>query len=87
MKRSIINRKKILIPGAGTGIGESIAKEGLETFAKNSNKDYLQVLQEQMSLVPLSKMSGPGEVGALVNYLFMHNKSITVQSFDINNGA
>jgi len=65
-----------------------MAMEGLQSFADHSGKSLDQVFQEQMSHVPLGKMSQPEEVAALVGFMMSGQQaSMTGQTLDINNGA
>ena len=65
-----------------------MAREGLETFAQSRGTTYEETYQEQMSYVPLGKMSRPVEVAELVHFLVSGAQtSITGQVYDINNGA
>jgi len=60
----------------------------MEAYARQSKKSYEEVYADQMSHVPLRKMSTPEEIAALVRFLLSESQtSITGQVFDINNGA
>jgi len=82
-------RDKILVNAICPGWVETdMAKQGIQAYADAVNKSYDQALQEQMSMVPLQKMSQPGEVANLVCFLLGEEQSsFTGQTFDINNGA
>lgn len=81
--------KKILVNAICPGWVETdMARTGLEKMADNGKRSYDAVKAEQMSMVPLRKMSQPEEVAALVNFLISGQQvSITGQALDINNGA
>lgn len=65
-----------------------MARDGISQFAKAHQKTYEAAFAEQMSHVPLNKMSQPNEVAALVAFLLSEQQmSITGQCLDINNGA
>lgn len=69
-------------------VNTEMATRGLESFAQSENKSCEQVLNEQMSFVPLKKMSEPEEIAALVHFLLSgRQSSMTGQTIDINNGA
>ena len=82
-------RDKILVNAICPGWVETdMAQQGIQAYADAVNKSYDQALQEQMSMVPLQKMSQPGEVANLVCFLLSEEQtSFTGQTFDINNGA
>ncbi len=82
-------RDKILVNAICPGWVETdMARQGIQAYADAVNKSYDQALQEQMSMVPLQKMSQPGEVASLVCFLLSEEQSsFTGQTFDINNGA
>jgi len=69
-------------------VNTDMATQGLQSFAAASGKTFETIHAEQMDSVPLGKMSAPEEIANLVAYLIDPiQKSITGQSFDINNGA
>ena len=73
------------LPGLGRDRHGQTGDSGLCRWV---NKSYDQALQEQMSMVPLQKMSQPEEVANLVYFLLGEDQtSFTGQTFDINNGA
>lgn len=82
-------RDKILVNAICPGWVETdMAKQGIQAYADTVNKSYDQALQEQMSMVPLQKMSQPEEVANLVYFLLGEDQtSFTGQTLDINNGA
>lgn len=81
--------KRILVNALCPGWVETeMARQGLETFAEATGKSYEQILKEQMSMVPLRKMSQPEEIADFCGYLVCGGQtSITGQALDINNGA
>lgn len=81
--------EKILVNAICPGwVNTQMATQGLETFAKNTDKNYDQVYREEMDRVLLGKMSEPAEIANLVKFLISQKQSsITGQTFDINNGA
>ncbi len=80
---------KVLVNALCPGwVATDMAKQGLQTFAETSGKSYTEVYEEQMSYVPLGKMSTPDEIAEFVNFLVAGTQtSITGQVLDINNGA
>ncbi len=65
-----------------------MARDGMQNIANDMNKDFNFVFNEQMNVLPLSKMSEPQEIANLVSFLFSNEQtSITGQALDINNGA
>lgn len=83
------SHEKILVNAICPGwVETNMAKQGIELMAQASGKSYETVLKEQMSYVPLQKMSQPSEIAELVKYLVNPSQqSITGQSLDINGGA
>ena len=82
-------RNKILVNAICPGWVETdMARQGIQAYADAVNKSYDQAFEEQMSMVPLQKMSQPEEVANLVCFLLSEEQtSFTGQTFDINNGA
>ncbi len=82
-------RDRILVNTICPGWVETgMAKQGIQAYAEATNKSYDAAFQEQMSMVPLEKMSQPEEVANLVYFLLSEQQtSFTGQTFDINNGA
>lgn len=65
-----------------------MAKAGIQFLADASGTSYEVEFRQQMSYVPLQKMSQPSEIGELVKFLMSNvQTSITGQSMDINNGS
>ena len=81
--------QNILVNAIAPGwVNTSMARQGLVGMAEFTGKDYDDILQEQMSMVLLGKMSEPEEIAELIAYLVSPNqRSITGQTIDINNGA
>lgn len=69
-------------------VATEMANQGLNTMSQASGKTFDEVHKEQMSFVPLKKMSQPEEVASFIKYLISNEQtSFTGQVFDINNGA
>lgn len=65
-----------------------MATQGLRQMAQNLGISYEEARAQQLALVPLQKMSVPGEIAALVRFLVSgEQNSMTGQTLDINNGA
>lgn len=65
-----------------------MAKAGIQNLADRSHSNYQKTFDEQMSYVPLNRISQPEEIGKLVRFLLMNEQtSITGQGIDINNGS
>lgn len=65
-----------------------MAKAGIDQLSQHLGKDSKEVLKEQMSLVPLRKMSTPNEIAKLCHFLISPSQtSITGEEIQINNGA
>lgn len=65
-----------------------MARAGIQKLADRSGKPYEESFNEQMSYVPLGKISEPNEIGEFVSFLFSDKQtSITGQGLDINNGS
>jgi NAD(P)-dependent dehydrogenase (short-subunit alcohol dehydrogenase family) len=82
-------RDKILVNGICPGwVDTDMAKQGIEAIADHMDQSIEDTRKQQLSMVPLQRMSEPEELAELANYLLSSgNKSITGQSIDINNGA
>ena len=79
--------QNILVNAIAPGwVNTSMARVGLNAMAEHDQREYDDILQEQMSHVLLGKMSEPEEIGELIAYL-LSQTSITGQTLDINNGA
>jgi len=69
-------------------VDTEMAREGIKTFSSSLGISFEESLKQQMSRVPLGKMSTPEEIASLVHYLLSNKQtSITGQAIDINNGA
>lgn len=69
-------------------VDTEMARSGIQLIADDMGRSYEEVHKEQMSYVPLKKMSSPQEVAGLVSFLFGKKQvSITGQCLDINNGS
>jgi NAD(P)-dependent dehydrogenase (short-subunit alcohol dehydrogenase family) len=82
-------QEKILVNAICPGWVETeMAKAGIQKLADRSAQSYHQSFDEQMSYVPLNKISQPEEIAKLVRFLFSGEQcSITGQAIDINNGS
>lgn len=82
-------QEKILVNAICPGwVQTDMADQGIQAMAQATGKSFEAVYKEQMSYVPLGKMSQPQEIAQLVSYLAgPSQQSITGQAFDINNGA
>ncbi|MBL7958984.1 SDR family oxidoreductase [bacterium] len=79
--------EKILVNAICPGwVNTDMAQSGLEEIAQGLDITQDQFYQIAMQSVPLGKMSEPEEIAELIAYV-LQQKSITGQSFDINNGA
>jgi NAD(P)-dependent dehydrogenase (short-subunit alcohol dehydrogenase family) len=67
-------------------VNTQMSQDGLEEIAQGLNITKDQFYNIAMQSVPLGKMSEPEEIAELTAYL-LNQKSITGQTFDINNGA
>ena len=65
-----------------------MAKAGIQKLADHQEHPYEQTYKEQMSYVPLGRMSEPMEIAKLVSFFFSEGqRSMTGQGIDINNGS
>ncbi len=80
---------KILVNAICPGWVETeMAKAGIQKLADHSGIAYEVGFAEQMSFVPLNRISQPEEIGRFVRFLFSEEQtSITGQALDINNGS
>ncbi len=80
---------KILINSICPGWVETeMSKASIQKLADRQNMSYEKTFSEQMSYVPLNRISQPEEIGRLVRFLFSNDQtSITGQGIDINNGS
>lgn len=69
-------------------VDTDMARAGIQLLADRAGRPFEEVYAEQMSYVPLGRMSAPEEVGRLVEfYLTNAEVSTTGQAIDINNGS
>ncbi len=80
---------KILVNAICPGWVETeMAKAGIQKLADRQGQEYEQSFAEQMSYVPLNKISQPKEIASFVKYIMSNQQtSITGQALDINNGS
>lgn len=80
---------KILVNAILPGWVETeMAKTSIQRLANLQGVPYEQSFAEQMSYVPLNRISQPSEIAALVKFLLTNEQtSITGQGIDINNGS
>ncbi|MBX7050748.1 MAG: SDR family oxidoreductase [Flavobacteriales bacterium] len=65
-----------------------MAKAGIQKLADRGHKSYQESFDEQMSYVPLNRISQPREIAELVSFLISDRQtSMTGQGIDINNGS
>lgn len=65
-----------------------MAKAGIQKLADREGISYEKSFLDQMSLVPLNRISQPAEIANLVDFLMSGlQSSITGQAIDINNGS
>jgi len=65
-----------------------MAKAGIKKLADLDNVSYEEGFKEQMSYVPLNRISQPEEIANLIKFLLTNEQtSITGQGIDINNGS
>ncbi|MGB0424479.1 MAG: SDR family oxidoreductase, partial [Flavobacteriales bacterium] len=65
-----------------------MAQAGIQKLADHQDQDYASTYKEQMSYVPLGRMSDPEEIAGFVSFMFSEaQRSITGQGLDINNGS
>lgn len=84
-----LGNEHILVNALTPGwVHTEMAKQGIQLLADRAGKPYDQEFNEQMSYVPLNRISEPEEVAHFVAYLFSPmQRSITGQGLDINNGS
>jgi NAD(P)-dependent dehydrogenase (short-subunit alcohol dehydrogenase family) len=82
-------RDHILVNALAPGWVETeMATLGIRGMAEGQKKSFEEAKREQLSMVPLRKMSTPGEIAALTAFLLSgQQNSMTGQTIDINNGA
>lgn len=81
--------QKILVNALCPGWVETdMAKAGIKLLADRVGQDYASEFAQQMSYVPLNRISQPNEIAAMVEFLMSgHQNSMTGQGIDINNGS
>lgn len=84
-----LGAEQILVNALTPGwVHTDMAKQGIQLLADRADKPYDTEFNEQMSYVPLNRISEPEEVGHFIAYLFSSmQRSITGQGLDINNGS
>lgn len=80
---------KILVNAICPGWVETeMAKAGIQKLADREGVEYEESFAQQMSYVPLNRISQPEEIAALVKFLMGGAQtSMTGQGIDINNGS
>lgn len=80
---------KILVNAILPGWVETeMAKASIQRLATMQGVPYEKSFDEQMSYVPLNRISQPNEIAALVKFLLTNEQtSMTGQGIDINNGS
>ncbi len=80
---------KILVNAICPGWVETeMAKAGIQKLADREGVEYEESFAQQMSYVPLNRISQPEEIAALVKFLMSGAQtSMTGQGIDINNGS
>jgi len=80
---------KILVNAICPGWVETeMAKAGIQKLADIDGVSYEEGFKQQMSYVPLNKISQPEEIANLVKFLMTNEQtSMTGQALDINNGS
>lgn len=81
--------KNILVNAICPGwVDTKMARDGIQLLADRMDQPYDTTFSQQMDMVPTGRMSNPGEIANLVDYLVNpEQKSITGQALDINNGS
>jgi NAD(P)-dependent dehydrogenase (short-subunit alcohol dehydrogenase family) len=65
-----------------------MARAGIQKLADRAGQRYDAAFNEQMSYVPLNRISQPDEIAHMVRFLFSNEQtSMTGQGIDINNGS
>jgi NAD(P)-dependent dehydrogenase (short-subunit alcohol dehydrogenase family) len=69
-------------------VDTEMAQQSIQKLADRNNISYAESFSNQMSYVPLQRISRPDEIAEFVSFL-MNNRqsSITGQALDINNGS
>lgn len=81
--------KRVLVNAICPGWVETrMAVERIEEMAAEQGRGFEEVRKELVDAVPLQRMSEPGEIAALVEFLVSEGGvAFTGQAFDPNNGA
>jgi NAD(P)-dependent dehydrogenase (short-subunit alcohol dehydrogenase family) len=81
--------KRVLVNAICPGWVETqMAVERMEEMAAEQGQPYAEVRTQMVDAVPLQRMSEPGEIAALVEFLVSEGGvAFTGQAFDPNNGA
>lgn len=84
-----LGRDKILVNAICPGWVETeMAKTSIQRLANLQGNSYEQSFAEQMSYVPLNRISQPEEIASFVKFLLTNEQtSMTGQAIDINNGS
>lgn len=84
-----LSTDRILVNALCPGWVETdMARAGIQKLADRSGQRYDAAFQEQMSYVPLNRISQPDEIARMVRFLFSNEQtSMTGQGIDINNGS
>jgi NAD(P)-dependent dehydrogenase (short-subunit alcohol dehydrogenase family) len=81
--------EKILVNALCPGwVDTEMARAGIQKLADVNQQSYEEGFKEQMSYVPLNRITEPQEIARYVKFLFSDEQcSITGQGLDINNGS
>jgi NAD(P)-dependent dehydrogenase (short-subunit alcohol dehydrogenase family) len=81
--------KRVLVNAICPGwVDTRMAAERIREMAAEQGRPYQEVRSEVVGAVPLQRMSEPGEIAALVEFLLSEGGvAFTGQAFDPNNGA
>jgi NAD(P)-dependent dehydrogenase (short-subunit alcohol dehydrogenase family) len=81
--------EKILVNAICPGWVETeMARAGMDGIAKAQDISFDQAREQQISLLPLKKISAPNEIAALAKFLISGEQtSITGEEIQINNGS
>jgi 3-oxoacyl-[acyl-carrier protein] reductase len=84
-----LGSEKILVNAICPGWVETdMARAGIQMLADKIGMEYQKTFDEQMSIVPLQRISQPEEIAELVKFLLSGlQTSMTGQGIDINNGS
>lgn len=84
-----LGSERILVNAICPGWVETdMARAGIQMLADKIGMDYQKTFDDQMSIVPLQRISQPEEIAELVKFLLSGlQTSMTGQGIDINNGS